>query len=134
MTKKIYKHRVKYHETDKMQYVHHSNYAKFFENARIEWLREVGVSYKEMEDNNVMLPVINLNVDFKKPALYDDLLTISTTLKEIPKIKIIFQYEIHNQENILITKGSTTLVFVDMIKNKPIICPKPILEVILNAK
>lgn len=130
MNQKIYTHRIKYYETDKMQYVHHSNYAKFFESARVEWLRDAGISYKEMEDNNIMLPVVNLNIDFKKPALYDDLLTIKTSIKEAPKVKIIFEYEVYNQHQILLCKGTSTLVFVDMIKNKPIACPQPILEAI----
>lgn len=125
--------RVKYYETDKMQYVHHSNYAKYFETARIEWLRAIGISYKNMEDEGVMLPVVNLNTNFKKPAKYDDELTITTTLKQTPDVKIIFIYKVHNQDNELLTTGETTLVFVDSVKNKPIRCPKPILDKILQT-
>jgi len=132
MTHKNYTFRVKYHETDKMQYVHHSNYAKYFETARIEWLRSSGISYKEMEDEGVMLPVVNLNTTFKKPAKYDDLLTVKTGIKQTPNVKIIFTYEVHNQHNELLTTGESTLVFVDMKKNKPMRCPKSILEAILK--
>ncbi|MDO6736960.1 thioesterase family protein [Wenyingzhuangia sp. 2_MG-2023] len=133
MNPKFYTHRVKYYETDQMQYVHHSNYAKHFETARIEWLRDSGISYKSMEDNGVMLPVVNLNINFKKPAKYDDVLTIKTALKQEPNVKIIFTYEVYNQENELLTTAESTLVFVDMKKNKPIRCPEYILNAIMHA-
>ncbi|ANW96142.1 thioesterase [Wenyingzhuangia fucanilytica] len=126
--------RVRYSETDQMQYVHHSNYAKYFEIARIEWLREAGISYKEMEEQGVMLPVVNLITEFKKPAKYDDVLTIKTAIKQIPTAKIIFTYKIYNQNEELLTTGESTLVFVDMKKNRPIKCPENILEIILNQK
>ena len=131
MISKNYSFRVKYYETDKMQFVHHSNYAKYFETARIEWLREVGVSYDEMEKSGVMLPVVNLNINFKKPARYDDLLTIKTDLKQIPDVKIIFTYKIYNQHQDLLTIGESTLVFVDIKKNRPVRCPESILKTIM---
>ncbi len=133
MNSKEYSFRVKYYETDKMQYAHHSNYAKYFETARIEWLRAAGISYKDMEDQGVMLPVVNINTNFKKPAKYDDLLTIKTALKQIPDVKIIFTYKIHNQEQELLTTGETTLVFVDMQKNRPIRCPENILNLLVDS-
>ena len=126
--------RVRYSETDQMQYVHHSNYAKYFEIARIEWLRKSGISYKEMEEQGIMLPVVNLLTEFKKPAKYDDVLTIKTAIKQIPTAKIIFTYEIYNQNDELLTTGESTLVFVDMKKNRPIKCPENILEIILKQK
>ncbi|NJB83301.1 acyl-CoA thioesterase [Wenyingzhuangia aestuarii] len=132
MISKNYSFRVKYYETDKMQYVHHSNYAKYFETARIEWLRHANISYKDMEDQGVMLPVVNLNTNFKKPAKYDDLLTIKTAIKQVPDVKIIFTYEVYNQDDELLTTGESTLVFVDMKKNRPIRCPENILKAILN--
>ncbi len=133
MKSQKYTFRVRYHETDKMQYMHHSNYAKHFENARIEWLRDVDISYKEMEDNGIMLPVVNLTTDFKRPAKYDDLLTVKTALKQVPNVKIIFTYHVYNQQQELLAIGETTLVFVDMKKNKPIRCPKHILDLILTS-
>ena len=126
--------RVRYSETDQMQYVHHSNYAKYFEIARIEWLREAGISYKEMEEKGIMLPVVNLLTEFKKPAKYDDVLTIKTAIKQIPTAKIIFTYKIYNQKDELLTTGESTLVFVDMKKNRPIKCPENILDIILKQK
>ncbi len=81
-----------------------------------------------MEDNNVMLPVVNLNVDYKYPAKYDDVIKITTTLKKIPSVKIEFYYEIHNQENQLLVTATTTLVFVDRITRKLIKAPDYLLE------
>ena len=134
MKPKIIELRVRYSETDQMQYVHHSNYAKYFEIARIEWLREAGISYKEMEEQGIMLPVVNLLTEFKKPAKYDDVLTIKTSIKQIPTAKIIFTYEIYNQKGELLTTGESTLVFVDMKKNRPMKCPENILDIILKQK
>jgi len=123
-----HKIRVRYGETDQMGYVYYGNYASYFEVGRVEWLRNFGVSYKEMENNGIMLPVSNLNVTYLKPAKYDDLITIKTTLKKIPTAKIEFDFEIFNEQNELLTKGYTSLVFVDMKKNKPTRCPKYLLD------
>ena len=122
--------RVRYGETDQMGYVYHGNYAQYFEVGRIEWLRNLGVSYKSLEDSNIMLPVLNLNINYLKPAKYDDLLTIVTTLKKKPLIKIKFNLEIYNQNNVLLTTGSTTLVFIDRLKNKPTRLPQILQELI----
>ena len=92
MKKSYTKLRVRYGETDQMGIVYYGNYADYLEQGRTEWLRSLGFSYKFMEENNIHLPVINLNIDYKKPALYDDVLTISTTLKKKPSVKIEFYY------------------------------------------
>ena len=73
--------RVRYAETDQMGVVYHGNYAQYFEMGRVEWLRNLGISYKWMEDNGVMLPVVSLQMNYKKPARYDDLLTVKTIFK-----------------------------------------------------
>jgi acyl-CoA thioester hydrolase len=111
-----------------MGYVYYGNYASYFEVGRVEWLRNFGVSYKEMENSGIMLPVSNLNVTYLKPAKYDNLITIKTSLKKIPTAKIEFDFEIFNEQNELLTKGYTSLVFVDMKKNKPVRCPKYLLD------
>ena len=116
--------RVRYGETDKMNYSYYGNYALYYEVGRTEMMRELGMSYKELEDKNVMLPVLDLHVDYKKPASYDELITIKTFIKKKPTVKIKFDYEIYNESGELINKGYTTLVFVDMIKNKPIRMPE----------
>ena len=90
MKKHELKVRVRYAETDQMGVVYHGNYAQYFEMGRVEWLRNLGISYKWMEDNGVMLPVVSLNINYKKPARYDDLLTIKTILKSQSTVKIEF--------------------------------------------
>ena len=125
------KTRVRYGETDQMGYVYYGNYAQFFEMGRVEWLRNLNTSYKSMENRGVMLPVLNLHVNYIKPAKYDDLLTIKTTLIKVPSVKIEFEFEIFSEENILLTTGYTSLVFIDIKKNKPIRCPAYLLEIIV---
>lgn len=115
--------RVRYAETDKMGYVYYGNYTTYYEVGRVEALRQLGTSYKEMEDNGIMLPVYTCNLKYIKPAVYDDLLVIKTTIKELPTARITFDYEIYNQKNELINTGTTTLVFINMATNKP--CPAP---------
>ncbi len=110
--------RVRYGETDKMGIVYYGNYATYLEQGRTEWLRDMGFSYKWMEDNGVHLPVVELNIKYKAPARYDDILTITTSLKKIPTYRIDFIYEIHNQEGQLLITGETSLVFVNSITNK----------------
>ena len=120
--------RVRYGETDQMGYVYYGNYAQFFEVGRVEWLRALGVSYKSLEESGIMLPVINLSINYMKPAKYDDLLTITTIMTKKPLVKIEFDFEVHNENNDLLTTGFTSLVFMDMKKNKPIKAPKYLLD------
>jgi len=111
-----------------MGYVYYGNYAQYFEVGRVEALRQLGYSYKEIEDSGVILPVVDLQVKFKKPALYDDELTITTFIKELPSVRIRFEYEVRNQNDELICTGETSLVFVDPEKNKPCRAPEGIVE------
>lgn len=119
--------RVRYAETDQMGVVHHGNYAQYLELARIEWMEQFGISYKGMEEKGVMLPVYEMAFKFKRPAHFDDILTIETTLKNTPDVKIEFSYKIYNQHQKLLTTCSTILVFADMETKKPTRCPKYIL-------
>ncbi len=120
--------RVRYAETDQMAVVYHGNYAQYFEMGRVEWLRNLGVSYKWMEDNGIMLPVVSLTMNYKKPARYDDLLTVKTIFKSQTSVKIEFDYEIYNEKGELLTTGYSMLVFVDMKTGKPTIPPNYIVE------
>lgn len=120
--------RVRYGETDQMGIVYYGNYPSYFEVARTEWLRNLGVTYKNMEQNGIKLPVISLNVQYIKPAKYDDVLTVHVTLKKRPMVKIEFDYEITNQNREKISTGKTTLAFIDSRTNKPIKCPDYILD------
>ena len=120
--------RVRYGETDQMGVVYHGNYASYFEIARTEWLRNLGVTYKELENKGIMLPVISLFFNFIKSAKYDDVLTITVILKKKPLVKIEFDYEIYNQKKEKISVGNSVLAFMDMRTNKPLRCPNYILE------
>lgn len=128
MKKSTTKIRVRYADTDQMGVVYYGNYAQYLEQGRTEWLRELGFSYKWMEENNIQLPVVNLNIDYKRPAKYDDLLTVTTKLKKTPTVKIEFDYEIHNQEEVLLVSATTTLVFIDTETNKLMKAPDYLLE------
>ena len=121
--------RVRYGETDQMGYVHHGNYALYFEIGRIELMRSIGISYKALEDDGVMMPVLNLTCKYLAPAKYDDELCVETEVKEIPTgARINFSYKITNQDGKLLTIGETELVFVDMKKNRPTRAPKILIE------
>jgi len=122
------KTRVRYSETDQMGVVYHGNYAQFFEMGRTEWLRSLGVTYKDMEINGIILPVVSLNLTFIKSALYDDILTIHTFLKKEPMVKIEFNYEIKNQLDELICTGSSVLAFINSKNMKPTRCPDYLLK------
>jgi len=116
--------RVRYAETDQMGVVYHGNYAAYFEMGRVEWLRNLGLSYKEMEQAGVMLPVVSLTMNYKKPARYDDLLTVRTILKKQAGVKIEFDYEIYSETAELLTTGYSMLVFVDMKTGRPVSPPE----------
>ncbi len=111
--------RVRYGETDQMGYCYYGNYAQYFEVGRVETLRSLGMSYKQLEEDGYMLPVSELNIQYKKPALYDDLLTIKTTITEVKGARIYFSYEITNETNQLIAIATTTLVFVAKENMRP---------------
>ncbi|MDB9732817.1 acyl-CoA thioesterase [Polaribacter sp.] len=128
MKKSSTKTRVRYSETDQMGVVYHGNYAQFFEMGRTEWLRSLGVTYKDMEMNGIILPVVSLNLNFIKSALYDDILTIHTFLKKEPMVKIEFNYEIKNQLDELICTGSSVLAFMNSKNMKPTRCPDYLLK------
>ncbi len=124
--------RVRYGETDQMGVVYHGNYALYLEMGRIEWLRKLGISYKSMEENGIMLPVVSLNINYKKSAGYDDVINVKTQLKSKPTVKIEFEYEITNDKGEVLTTASTTLVFIDMKTNRPTRAPQYILDLYEN--
>ncbi len=126
-----FKVRVRYSETDQMGVVYHGNYAQYFEMGRVEWLRNMGVSYKWMEENGVMLPVVSLNISYKKPARYDDLITVKTVFKSQTSVKIEFDYEIYNEEMELLTIANSILVFVNMKTGRPMAPPDYVKERLL---
>lgn len=111
--------RVRYAETDQMNIVYYGNYAQFFEVGRAECIRDLGFSYKKMEELGVLMPVVELHANFLRPARYDDLITIKTTLRQLPeKYEITFHHEVFNERKKLLTTGHVTLMFIDAVANK----------------
>lgn len=110
--------RVRYAETDQMGIVYYGSYPQYYEVGRVEAMRSLGTSYKEMEERGVIMPVRSMDVRYVKPGHYDDLLTIRTIIPEIPLMKMEFFYEIFNESGQLINKGSTVLVFIDSATGK----------------
>ena len=111
--------RVRYGETDQMGYMYYGNYAQYYEVGRVEMLRSLGMSYRSMEADGIMMPVLELKCKYIKPAFYDQEITVKTIIRNLPGIRIYFEYELYNEKEELINIGETTLVFVDMEKNKP---------------
>ena len=120
--------RVRYGETDQMSFVYYGVYAQYYEVGRVELLRSLGLTYKELEEMGFALPVVNLNINYKNPAYYDDELTIRTTIKELPLVKITFYYEMFNANNELLNIGEVVLVFVNKETGKPCFAP----EIVIN--
>jgi acyl-CoA thioester hydrolase len=120
--------RVRYGETDQMGYMYYGNYAQYYEVGRVEMLRSLGMSYSSMEADGIMMPVLELKCKYIKPALYDQEITVKTIIKTLPGIRIFFEYELYNEKEELINIGATTLVFVDMKKNKPTNPPENFME------
>ncbi len=117
--------RVRYGETDQMGYLYYGNYALYFEVGRTDAIRELGLTYKEMEENGVMMPVAEVNIKYIRPALYDDLITVKTIIKELPTgSKIDFHTELYNEKGKLLNVGVTTLAFYDPIKKKTVEMPE----------
>ena len=116
--------RVRYGETDQMGYMYYGNYDEFYEVARVEMLRSLGLSYKEMEESGVMMPVVELHCKYLKPALYDEEISIKVILKAMPRARMHFYYELYNEQNELINTGETLLVFVNMQTKRVCFLPK----------
>ncbi len=124
--------RVPYGHTDQMGFVYYGNYPLYYEMGRTESLRSMGTSYKELEDDQVLMPVIDMNIKYLKPARYDDLLTIRTIVKELPSTRMKFFYEIYNQSGELLNQGETTLIFLSQQRNRPVRCPQWMLDIFAN--
>ena len=122
--------RVRYAETDKMGYVYYGNYATYYEVARVEWLRERGYSYKVMEDEGIMLPVVHFSIDYKRPAFYDELLTVEIELIEEPLNKLVFRQLIMNEKGKVLNTSKVVLVGVKAETMKPIRFPEAMAKAI----
>ena len=126
--------RVRYAETDKMGYVYYGDYAQYFEVGRVEALREIGWSYKSMEDNGIMLPVMEFSVRYLKPAFYDDLITVKTYIREAPTARIKFYHELFNEKGEKLTYGEVTLVFINMKTGRPCSAPEELVKAVTTSK
>jgi acyl-CoA thioester hydrolase len=121
--------RVRYGETDRMGYMYYGHYPEYFEVSRTDMIRQFGLSYREIEDMGIIMPVKSLKVDYKAPAMYDEILIVKSILKELPEIKLDIDYEIYNEKNQLVCTGNTVLAFVDVKTRRPRRAP----EFFLNA-
>jgi len=122
--------RVRYGETDRMGYLHHGNYALFFEEGRTELMRALGAAYREMEEEGILLPVVSLTVAYRTPALYDELLTVRSIVRELPRATLTFEYEIRHPDGSLVATGSTAHAFVDRESRAPRRPPRSFLELL----
>lgn len=116
--------RVYYQDTDKMGVVYYGNYARYYEIGRTEMIRDMGFTYKQMEELNILLPARSLKINYFKSAYYDELLTVRTIVDTIPKVKFPIKTEIYNEQGELINSGETVLAFFSALTNKPIAAPK----------
>jgi acyl-CoA thioester hydrolase len=121
-------YRVRYGDTDQMGYVYYGKYAYFYEIARVEALRGIGISYKDMEAQGIMMPVLENHSYFLLPAQFDDLLTIKVMIKELPASKIVFHYEIYNEAVQELHRGASVLVFMNKESRKICRPPKYLLD------
>ena len=119
--------KVRYCETDQMGLVHHGSYINYFEEARISLISNLGFSYSEMEKSGIILPVSKLNVSYLRPAYFDDELVVNVELAELPTSRLIFNYTIKNEDEIIVT-GTTVLAFLNKETKKPVRCPDYMLE------
>lgn len=124
--------RVRYAETDPMKYVYYGNYATYFEVARVELFRTLGMPYDDIEKRGIWLPVSEFSIKYLKPALYDQNLEIHTFIKKVPGVRIDFEYEIYNDSKVKITEAKTTLFFLDAESNKIIKCPDFLMELLMK--
>lgn len=113
-----------------MGYLYYGRYAEYYETGRVEALRALGFVYREMEENGLIMPVVDMRIRYRKPAFYDDLLEIKTSIPELPGVRIRFNYEIFNSEKKIINEGETTLVFYNVEKKRPCECPEDLLELL----
>jgi len=117
--------RVRYGETDQMGYLYYGNYAQYYEVGRAELIRSIGLTYKTIEeDHGIMMPVTSMNIRYIRPALYDELLTIKTSLRHLPEQFITFHYEIYNEKGKLVNGATVRLCFMDITTKKKISTPE----------
>ena len=123
-------YRVTYADTDQMGVIYYGNYGRLLEIGRTEMIREMGMAYMELEKSGIVMPVYSVESKYKNVIKYDELITIETTLKEIPAARIEFFYRIFNEQGILAHEAKVVLVFLDMKTNRPVRAPEKLLELL----
>ena len=126
--------RVWYRDTDQMGIVHHSNYLGYYEAARSDMLRALGMSFAEVEKRGIMMPVLEVRSRYLRPARYDELLTVRITLREMPAARITFDYEIFNERAELLNTGTTVLGFIRSDTRRPCRCPERFLDLLRSER
>lgn len=122
--------RIHYGWVDPMGFLYHAHYVDLFDMGRTELMRSLGMPYAKIEESGVMMPVIDLAINYKNPAHYDDLLTIRTTMHAAPSVKVRFDYEVFRATGELITTGHVTLAFMHATTHRPTRCPKFLLDLV----
>ncbi len=122
--------RVRYGEVDMMGFLYHSHYVELFDMGRNDLLRSLGYTYRELEDSGVMMPVLQVHIDYKNPAHYDDELIVRSFLRSMPSgVRVTFEYEVYRSEGMeLLTTGSVTLAFMDSITHRPVRPPQVLVD------
>lgn len=118
--------RIRYDEVDKMGYVYHGNYAKYYHLGRTELLRKIGICDNALERENIILPVIEMSMKFIKPVFYDETITVSTSLIEEPRSRMKFSHKIYNQNQEIVNEAYSTVAFVEENTRKPVRVPETI--------
>ena len=124
--------RIWYKHTDQMGFVHHSNYICYYEEARTEFMRHYGISYAKMEENGIMMPVLHIESDYRRPAYYDDILTVRAILRDVPKARFKVDYEVYDSKGELLNTGSTTLGFIHSDTRRPCRCPQWFVDLLIE--
>ena len=124
--------RVQYYETDQMGVVHHSNYIRYFEIGRTEMMRHIGLSYKEVENSGIVMPIVGIEVHYFYPAHYDEIICVKSFIKEIPKVRMTVYYEIYNEQKKLLANGNTTLAFLNKKTGRPQRAPETMVNLFLQ--
>ena len=120
--------RVLYRDTDKMGVVYHANYIVFYEAARNEMFRAIGLPYTLLEKMNIVMPIVEVESKYKAPAYYDNLLTVRSTIKELPIARAVVEYEVFNEAGTLLNTGKTVLGYVNTERMRPCRAPKEFLD------
>jgi acyl-CoA thioester hydrolase len=123
-----HKIRVRYGDTDQMGYVYYGNYGYYYECARSESIRHIGITYKQIEDAGTMMPITRMNIKYIQPAFYDELLTVKVIVPHIPNRIIVFNYEVYNEKGVVINEGETHLAFIDATTKRLKAAPDILLE------